>query len=103
MSRKKLSDILGSKEHELVGAWETTKVAVDFGALPEGEYTACIVDGELGQARTGTPRYKLTFEVAEGPLSGRRFWHDLWLTEVALPITKRELLKLGVKSFEQLD
>ncbi len=26
---------------------------------------------------------------------GRQFWHDIWLTPVALPMAKRDLAKLG--------
>jgi hypothetical protein len=50
-----------------------------------------------------TPGYKLTFEVVEGQHAGRRFWLDLWLTEPSLPMTKRDLLKLGVTHPDQLD
>ena len=35
--------------------------------------------------------------------AGRRFWHDLWLTPAALPMTKRDLAKLGVASLDQLE
>ena len=42
----------------------------------------------------------------EGPSAkdaGRQFWHDLWLTPAALPMTKRDLGKLGVTRLEQLE
>jgi hypothetical protein len=103
MERKKLSDLLGGKNRELTKAWQRTEPAKDFEPLPAGEYIAHIVDGQATEAQTGTPSYKLTFKVAEGELRDRRFWHDLWLTEQALPMTKRDLAKLGVTQLEQLD
>jgi len=62
-----------------------------------------IVVGELFTANTGTPGYKLTFEVIEGEHVGRRVWFDLWFTQAAMAITKRELAKIGVQQLEQLD
>src|SRR5262249_1375317 len=44
-----------------------------------------------------------TFEVLEGEHTGRRFWHDLWLTDAALPMAKRDLGKLGITKLDQLD
>jgi hypothetical protein len=61
------------------------------------------VSGELFTAKRNTPGYKLSFQVIEGEHARRRFWHDLWLTEAAMPMTKRDLLKIGVKSVEQLE
>src|SRR5262249_38203005 len=41
--------------------------------------------------------------VLDGEFAGRQVWLDLWLTQAALPMTKRDLAKLGVTAFEQLD
>jgi hypothetical protein len=71
--------------------------------LPPGEYIARIVGGVFATAKTGTPSYKLTFQVVEGKQAGRLIWHDLFLTEAALPMAKRDLGKLGVTSLAQLD
>jgi hypothetical protein len=30
-------------------------------------------------------------------------WHNVWLTEAALPFAKRDLAKLGITNLEQLD
>jgi len=57
---------------------------------------------ETGKTR-GTPGAKLTFRVCEGEYTGRQFWHDIWLTEAALPMAKRDLAKLGVVSLDQLE
>lgn len=39
----------------------------------------------------------------EGEHEGRQFWNDVWLTEAALPMAKRDLGKLGVSALEQLE
>jgi hypothetical protein len=102
MERKRLSDILPGAGG-LADTWAKTEAAAEFAPLPKGEYDAVIVQGELFTARTGTPGYKLTFEVGEGDCAGRRFWHDVWLTPAALPLAKRDLGKLGITRLEQLE
>ena len=75
-----------------------------FVPLPGGTYIARIIAGELGQSRKKfTPGFKLTFRVLEGQHEGRQFWHDVWLTEAAMPMAKRDLGKLGIKSIDQLE
>jgi hypothetical protein len=102
--RRKLTDILrGSDRDELARAWDQTEAAADLAPLPRGQYVATVVSGELFTSRNGTPGYKLAFRVAEGDHAGRRFWHDFWLTKAALPMTKRDLTKLGVTAVEQLE
>jgi len=101
----KLSDILRNGEADrLRQTWDETEAAGELTPLPPGEYTAHIIAGTLETGRKrGTPGYKLTFKVCEGDYAGRQFWHDLWLTEAALPMTKRDLAKLGVTSLDQLE
>jgi hypothetical protein len=104
MERKRLSDILlNSDRDKLAAAWRATTAAEDFAPLPRGDYIALVIDGTLTTAKSGTPGYKLTFQVCEGEHTGRRFWHDLWLTEAAARFTKRDLAKLGIHDLEQLD
>lgn len=98
---RSLTDILDS--NVLVEAWDETQAAVEFDPLPTGIYVARIVAGKLSNSRGGTPGYKLTFEVIEGECKGRRVWHDVWLTEAALPLAKRDLAKLGITSLDQLE
>ena len=102
----KLTDILNDGVADsLRSKWDEIEAAEEFGkVLPPGEYVAHIVSGELVPVGLKeTPSYKLSFEVIEGEHKGRRFWHDCWLTDAALPSTKRDLLKLGVKSLDQLE
>ena len=103
--RKSLSDILRAGDRQnLSQAWSEAQAAEDFAPLPAGEYVARIVSGELFTSRTkGTAGYKLAFKVLEGDHQGRQFWHDVWLTPAALPMTKRDLAKLGVTALEQLE
>ena len=101
----RLTDILRNGQAEsLQQAWDNTEAAGELAPLPRGEYIAHIIAGELENSKTNaTPGYKLTFKVCEGGYSGRQFWHDVWLTEAALPMAKRDLAKLGVTSLEQLE
>lgn len=101
--RPRLTDILNGGADSLRNQWEKTEVAGDFAPLPRGAYTARVLSGELFNAKSGTPGYKLVFRVLEGEHTGRQFWHDLWLTPAALPMSKRDLGKLGVTSIEQLE
>jgi len=102
--RKKLSDILrGSNREKLAKQWKDTEAAKDLAPLPPGEYPFRILSGELFTSNQGTPGYKLTLEVTEGEHEGRRCWHDVWLTQAALPLAKRDLGKIGVTDLEQLE
>ena len=101
----KLTDILRNGDGErLRQAWDSTEAAGELAPLPPGEYQAHIIAGTLENSKSNaTPGYKLTFKVCEGEYTGRQFWHDVWLTEAALPMAKRDLAKLGVTSLEQLE
>jgi hypothetical protein len=102
--RKKLSDILQNSERErLERAWASTKPADDLKPIPPGPYRCRILSGELFTASTGTPGYKIKLEVLAGEHAGRLLWHDSWLTEDAMNLAKRDLGKLGVEDFEQLE
>ncbi len=104
MTNRKLTDILGSAGVNFRDRWDNTSAADDFATLPAGEYIAKIISGELETSRTNsTPGYKLTFSVLEGEFVGRRFWHDVWLSDAALPMAKRDLGKLGVTDPAQLE
>ncbi len=105
MTRKSLSDILHDGDRDsLSHAWSETEAAEDFVPLPTAEYVARIVSGELFTSKSkGTPSYKLAFRVLEGDHQGRQFWHDIWLTQAALPMAKRDLGKLGVTALDQLE
>ncbi len=103
--RKRLSDILSNGNGDnFRNNWDSTDAADEFGPLPRGEYAVRILSGELFTSkRNSTPGYKLTCEVTEGEYEGRRLWLDFWLTPAALPMTKRDLAKIGIERSDQLE
>jgi hypothetical protein len=103
--RKSLSQILHAGDRDsLSRAWGETQPAADFAPLPAGEYVTHIASGELfNSPEKNTPGYKLCFQVIEGSHQNRWVWHDIWLTQASLPMAKRDLLKLGVTSLDQLE
>ncbi len=101
-----LTDILaagGFGGDAFSNTWNSTQAADEFAPLPAGEYVCHADKGELRNARKGTPGYCLTFKVIEGDLTGRLVWLDLFLTPAALPMAKRDLLKLGIDSPEKME
>jgi hypothetical protein len=105
MTRKSLSDILRNGDREnLSRAWDETEAAEEFSPLPSGDFVCRLIAADPFNAKTrGTPGVKLVFRVIEGEHKGRQIWHDCWLTPAALAQTKRDLVKLGVSSLEQLE
>jgi hypothetical protein len=102
--RKSLVDVLdGTARAALFRQFNEAEAAGDMLPLPRGEYRCRITGGELVTSKTGTPGYGLTFTVDAGEHKGRKLWHTSWLTPAALPMTKRDLLKLGIKSLDMLD
>ena len=102
--RKSLVDVLnGTARDELARQFAEAEVAGDMLPLPRGTYRCRVTDGELVTSKGGTPGYTLTFAVDDGEHKGRKLWHSAWLTPAALPMTKRDLAKLGVTSLDMLD
>jgi hypothetical protein len=103
-TRKSLVDVLnGSTRDELARQFDEAEAAGDMLPLPRGTYRCRITDGELVTSKSGTPGYSLTFTVDDGEHKSRRLWHTAWLTPAALPMSKRDLAKLGVTSLDMLD
>ena len=103
-TRKSLVDVLtGSSRAELARQFDEAEAAGDMLPLPRGTYRCRVTDGELVTSKGGTPGYSLTFAVDGGEHKGRKLWHTAWLTPAALPMTKRDLAKLGVTSLDMLD
>jgi len=103
--RRRLAEIINGGADNLRDKWDHAKAASDFTPLPTGTYTAHVLSGKLFTAKTGTPGYKLTFKVIDASESehiGRLIWHDVWLTEQAMPMAKRDLAKLGIHDVSQL-
>jgi hypothetical protein len=103
-TRKSLVDVLnGTTRDELARKFAEAEAAGDMLPLPRGNYRCRVTDGELVTSKGGTPGYTLTFTVDDGEHKGRKVWHTAWLTEAALPMSKRDLAKLGVTSLDMLD
>jgi hypothetical protein len=102
--KKRLSDILTNSEREqLERTWRTTKAAHDLKPIPSGEYRCVVVNGELFNSKSGTPGFKITLEVLDGEYADRRLFLDVWLSEAAMPMARRDLGKLGIERPEQLE
>lgn len=102
----KLTDILaagGQSGDDFKANWNATDAAGEFAPLPPGWYVCRAESGELDASQKGTPGYKLTFRVLDGDFTGRKLWHDLWLTPAALPMSKRDLAKLGIDEPAKLE
>ena len=100
----KLSDILNGNGGNFNDQWNNTEAAGDFGPVPRGEYVCHVTKGELETSRSkGTPGYKVEFTILDGEFKGRKLWLDCWLTGPALPMSKRDLGKLGIVSTEQME
>jgi hypothetical protein len=103
-TRKSLVDVLhGTARDELARQFAEAEAAGDMVPLPRGEHRCRVTDGELVESKSGTPGYTLTFTVDDGEHKGRRLWHTAWLTPAAMPMSKRDLAKLGVTSLDMLD
>ena len=101
---RRLSDILRQNADRVRRAWDSSQAASDFELLPPGEYVCLVTKGALETSQLkGTPSYSLEFTVTEGEYRARKIWHHAWLTEAALPQTKRDLAKLGISSLDQLE
>ena len=104
-----LTDILSNGGFDdFNNSWNSTEAAGEFEPLPAGKYTCRVESGELDTSAKGTPTYKLVFLVLKGPddgtdYCGRKLWHDLWLTPAALPMSKRDLAKLGIDSPDRME
>jgi len=103
--RKSLVEVLhgGTDLAALARVFNETEAAGDMKPLPSGTYRGRLVTAELVNSKSGTPGYAMTFTVDDGEHRGRKLWHTAWLTPAALPVSKRDLAKLGVTSLDMLD
>lgn len=92
----------GAGRDALADAFNSTEAAADYEPIPAGEYTARLIGGELFSSRNGTPGWRATFEIIDGPHAGRTVRAEYWLSGKALPFTRRDLSKIGINRFEQL-
>jgi hypothetical protein len=94
---------ISRSDDEFNRIWNATEAAPELAPLPSATYRCLISDGRLSQAATGTRSYKITFTIINGEHANRKAWLDLWLTDRALAMSKRDLAKLGITRPEQLN
>lgn len=103
-TRKSLAAVLaGTSRDDLARLFNEAEAAGDLRPLPAGTYRCLVSDGTLDTAKSGTPGYSLTFTVREGEHKGRKFWLTCWLTPAAMPMSKRDLGKLGITNLDMLE
>lgn len=90
----------GDELADLTKQFEAAEAASDSAAIPPGRYRCLAVSGELHKSRSGTPGYRVTFCVEDGEHRGVRLRLDCWLTPAAMPMSKRDLVKLGVSRLD---
>jgi hypothetical protein len=100
--RPRLRDIVRGNLDDLQRAFEESVKTGGRTTVPSGQYRCLIAKGSVEQASTGTPSYKLVFEAIDGPHTGRKFFHDIWLTEKALRMSGHELARLGFRSLTEI-
>jgi hypothetical protein len=102
--KRRLTDVLnGESREDLSRRFEETPAAEEYAPLPKGVYVAEITSSELTNSTSGTPGFTIGFSVVEGDFKGRRLWHTMWLTPAAMPMTKRDLQKIGITMLDQLE
>jgi hypothetical protein len=106
IEKKRLTDILRAGNgggNWIGGNWGDIPAAPERGPVPPGWYVAYAAEGALFTAGTGTPGYKVTFQIIEGEYKDRRCWLDIWLSEANKKNAKRDLGKLGIDCQEKLE
>jgi hypothetical protein len=86
----------GEELADLTKQFHDAEAASESAAIPAGRYRCLAVSGELHKSRSGTPGYRVTFCIEDGDHRGVRLRLDCWLTPAAMPMSKRDLVKLGV-------
>ena len=106
MSRKSLRDVLsdgGGGDH-FQKLWNSTEAAGELTPVPKATYACRLVSGELNSSpKKGTPGFKMTFQIIDGDFSGRKVWHNVWLTPAAMPMAKRDLARVGITTPQQME
>ena len=67
--------------------------------LPPGEYNVIVSDAKTGTSQNGKARYTLVWQVTDGPLNGRKVFHDMYLSPEspqAMSIFFRQMGAIGL-------
>jgi hypothetical protein len=92
-------ELFGDEDRAL---WDQSGEA-HIGLVPKGCYRATLIEGGPAVSpKKGTKSYKLVFSITDdGPHQGRRLYMDLYVTRLALPMTKAQLKLIGITEFDQ--
>lgn len=73
-----------------------------FGAIiPEGVYTATVIECEEGISQSQKPFIQFVFQIANGPMQGRKIRDKVFITREALPIAKAKLTAIGYNTDQE--
>jgi hypothetical protein len=77
----------------------------EYTPLPDGKYDAIVETVFVAKSKTDKEYIDFTLKVVDGEFKNRKIFDKKWLTEKALPYTRKELDAVGVKpeSREQLE
>jgi hypothetical protein len=90
-------------DESLAERFRAAQEATDFVVLPAGEYVVNAVNGKFDTTRNNTPEFKITLEVTEPEeFAGQRLFLDLYLSEKAIGMAKRDLKKFNVVDLDQI-
>ena len=85
-----------------IGGFDAADAAAAFTPLPAGVYTARVTSGEVCSTKAGADAYRLRFEIAEGPLTGKTLVRTWTFGEKAIQYTKRDLAAFGLTTSARL-
>lgn len=66
--------------------------------VPAGTYKCYVLDSKLTKSKNGTLGWALSLRIIDGEFKNRVFFYTLWITPSSMPVHKRLLKALGVKS-----
>lgn len=73
------------------------EAAKPYEVVPPGKYLAVVREAEKTVAGTGTPGFKLEFEIVGGDYAGGSFRDRIYITQQAMPFVRQKLEALGVQ------
>lgn len=101
VSAPDLNDILKAQMKKLK---EATPAPDFYEPIKPGKYEARVVSAESCMVGAKeTLAIKVCFLILQGEYAGHHAWMTVWLTDRALPIAKRALVKLGITDADDLN
>lgn len=93
----------GNSNNDAFGAFDAIEAAAEYAPLPAGAYTSRVVRGSKETTKSGTPYYRIVFEVLnEGEHKAKKVSRPFWFTPKAMPYSKRDLAPFGLTTAASL-